>query len=71
MFQRLEGMHEVVRVRFGRDLSLVRFLDKVLVSLLTGESNSVFLGLEVYMCALHEIGRRLPAHQRIFPSVAL
>lgn len=69
MLQRLEGMHEVIRIRLGCDLSFVRFLNKVLVSLLLGESNGIFPRLEVHMCALHEIGRGLPAHQGILPSM--
>lgn len=61
----------VVRVRLGLELPLLRFLYKVLVSLLLGEPDGILLALEVQVGALHAIGGRLPAHQRVLPPVAL
>lgn len=62
---------KVIRIRFGRNLALIRFLDKVLVALLLGEINGILATLEAEMGALHEIRTALPAHQRILPAVAL
>lgn len=65
------GVQEVVGIRLGSKLARVGLLDKVLVALLLGEVNGILLALEVDVGALHEITRRLPSHQRVFPSVAL
>lgn len=67
----LGAVHEVVGVCFGDDPALVRLLDKVLVALLVGEVDGIVLGLEVEVCALHEIGRGLPTHQGVLPAVTL
>lgn len=64
-------VNKVVCVRLRNNLALIRLLNKVLVTLLLREENGVFLGLEVQVGALHDIGRRLPAHKGILPSVAL
>jgi len=71
MLQLLVTPQKVVRVRLREDLPAIRLLDKVFISLLLRKPDGVLLALEVEMCALHEIGRGLPAHQRILPSVAL
>jgi hypothetical protein len=64
-------MSEEVGIRLGDELPLVRFLHKVLVTLLVGEVDGILLGFELYPVAVHEVGRRLPAHERVLPSVAL
>lgn len=61
---------EVVGIGLGHEATLVRLLDKVFVTLLLGESDSVFLRLELQVGALHAIGRRLPAHEGVLPAVA-
>ena len=64
-------MQEVIRIRLGHDAPLVRFLHKVLVPLLVRKVDGRLFAREVEMRALHEVGRGLPAHQRVLPSVAL
>ena len=71
MLELLWCVKEVVGVGLGGDFSRVGLLNEVLVTLLLGKVNGVLLVLEVDVGALHEIGRRLPAHQRVLPSVAL
>ena len=61
---------EEVGVRLGHKLPLVRLLHEIL-ALLVGKVDGVLLGLELYPVAVHEVGRRLPAHQRVLPAVAL
>lgn len=67
----LRLMKVVVRIGLGLELSLLGFLHKVFVSLLLGEPDGILLALEVQVGALHVIGGRLPAHQRVLPTVAL
>lgn len=55
-------VHEVVRISLGHESALVRFLDKILIALLLSKVDGILLGLEVEVCALHAISRRLPAH---------
>jgi hypothetical protein len=69
MLDLLGFVKEVVRVGLGHKTALVRLLDKVFVALLLGESNGILLGLEFDVGALHSIGRRLPAHEGILPTV--
>lgn len=64
-------VQEVVRVRLGRDLTALWLLDEVLVALLLGKVDGVLLGVEVQVRALHVVARRLPAHEGVFPAVAL
>ena len=71
VFQCLGLMYKVVRVGLGHKPSLSRRLDKVLISLLFRKRNRVLFGLEIEMGTLHKVPRCLPAHQRIFPPVAL
>lgn len=71
MLELLWCVKEVVGVDLGGKLSGVGLLDEVLVALLLGKVNGVVLAVEVHVSALHEIARRLPAHQRVLPSVAL
>lgn len=52
-------------------MALVRLLHEILVPLLLRKSNSLLLGAEVEVGALHEVARRLPAHQLVLPPVAL
>lgn len=66
----LRLVNEVVGIGLGHEAALVRFLDKVFVALLLGKSDCVFLRLELQVGALHAIGRRLPAHERVLPTVA-
>ena len=70
MLQLLITPQEIIRIRLRRNLPRIRFLHKVLISLLLREADRILLALEVHVCALHEIGRGLPAHERILPSVA-
>lgn len=64
-------MHKIIGVRLGDDPSLIRLLHEILIPLLLGEQDGILLGLEIEMGALEEIGRGLPAHERVFPPVAL
>lgn len=69
--QLLGAIQKVVGVRLGRKVALVRLLHKVLVPLLLGKLNGLLLGAEGQVRALHKVARRLPAHQLVFPAVAL
>jgi hypothetical protein len=62
---------EVVGICLGHELADVGFLDEVLVALLVGKVDGILLGLELYSVAVHEIGRRLPSHERVLPTVTL
>lgn len=64
-------MDKVVRVGLGNESALIWLLDEELVSLLLGEHNGIFLRLEVDIGTLHTIGGRLPANERVLPSVTL
>lgn len=64
-------MHEVVGVRLGDDPPLIRLLHEILVPLLLRKLNGVLFRLEIKMGALEVIRRRLPAHERVLPPVAL
>lgn len=64
-------MSKQVGIGLGGGLPLVGLLDKVLVALLVSKLDGILLGLELYPVAVHEVGRRLPAHERVLPSVAL
>lgn len=64
-------VEEVVGIGLGSEASRVGLLDEVLVALLLGKRNGILLGLEVHVGALHVVTRRLPAHQRVLPAVAL
>lgn len=57
VLQLLGAVNEVVGVGLGDDSALVGLLDKVLVSLLVGKVDGIFLGLEVEVGALHVVGR--------------
>ena len=65
------NMCKVVGVGLGHELPLVWLLHKILVALLVGEIDGIFLGFELDAVAVHEVGGRLPAHERILPAVAL
>lgn len=69
MSELLGLVDEVVGIGLGHEAALVRLLDKVLVTLLLGKSDGVFLRLELQVGALHAIGRRLPAHEGVLPTV--
>lgn len=64
-------VHEVVGISLGDDPAHIGLLDKVFVALLLGKGNGVLLRLELEVGALHAIGRRLPTHQRVLPTVTL
>lgn len=66
----LGTVNELVRVRLRYDRSLIRLLHKILIPLLICEPNGVFFRLEPYSLALHEVSRRLPAYQRVLPSMS-
>lgn len=70
MLQLLIAPQKVISIGLRDNFPTVRLLDKVFVSLLLRKPDSILLALEVQMCALHEISRGLPSHQRILPSVA-
>lgn len=71
LLQLLRTVHKLVCICLGNHLPLIWLLHEKLITLLVGKSNGILLGLEVEVCALHEIGTALPAHQRVFPSVTL
>lgn len=71
VLQLVGRVEEVVRVGLGRDLAALGLLHEVLIALLVGEVDGILLGLEVELGALHHVGGRLPAHERVLPSVAL
>lgn len=62
MLQLLITPQKIIRIRLRDNLPPVRLLHKVFVSLFLCKLDGVLLTLEVEMCALHEIGRGLPAH---------
>ena len=66
----LRLVDEVVSVGPGNESALIGLLHKVFVSLLLGEQDSILLGLEVQVGALHAIGRGLPAHQGVLPAMS-
>jgi len=70
LLQLLRLVHKLRRIRLGHKLPLVRLLHKVLVPLLIREVDRVVLGDEIEVGALHEVGARLPAHERVLPAVA-
>jgi hypothetical protein len=63
-------MQEVIRIRLRHDPPLLRFRHIPLIPLLFRERNRIFLAVEFDVGALHEVGGRLPAHQRVLPAVA-
>ena len=71
VLQLVGGVEEIVGICLGGELARLRLLNEVLVALLLGECDGVLLGLEVHVGALHHVARRLPAHQRVLPAVAL
>ena len=71
MLQLLITPQKVIRISLRHNFPHIRLLHKILISLFLRKSDSILFALEVDVCALHEIGGRLPAHQRILPSVAL
>lgn len=64
-------VQEVVGIRLGDKLSLVRLLHEVLVPLLLREADGILLGLEVQVRSLHVVPGGLPTHQLVLPPVAL
>jgi hypothetical protein len=62
---------EEVSVGLGDEFALVGLLYKVLIALLVGEVDGIFLALELDPVAVHKIGRRLPSHQLVLPPMAL
>jgi hypothetical protein len=70
MLQLLIAPQKVIRIRLRNNLPTIRLLNKVFITLLLCKPDGVLLALEVQMCALHEISRGLPSHQRVLPSVA-
>lgn len=70
MFERLGFMNEVVSIGLGHETALIRLLDKVFIALLLRKIDGVLLRLELQVGSLHAISRRLPAHERVLPTVA-
>ena len=70
LLQLLRAVNELIRISLGYDLPHIGLLHKVLVALLVGKVDGVVFAVEVQVCALHEVGRRLPAHERVLPSMA-
>lgn len=71
LLELLWAMHKVVRIGFGNKPSLIWFLHKVFVSLLLGKVNGVVSRCKIQVCSLQIVGRRLPSHQRVLPSMSL
>lgn len=71
LLQLARAVHELGSVGLGHTLALVGLLHEVLVALLVRKVDRVLLGVEVEASALHGVGGRLPAHERVLPSVAL
>ena len=69
MSELLGFVNEVVGIGLRHETALVRFLNKIFVTLLLGKIDGVFLRFELQVGALHAIGRRLPAHERVLPTV--
>jgi len=65
----LWGVYKVIGISLWGECSRIRLLDEVFISLLLGERNGVLFGLEIYVCALHEVGGGLPSHQGILPPM--
>lgn len=57
LLQLLRTVNELICISLRDNFPHVRFLHKVLISLLVGKVYGVFLAIEVQMCALHEVGR--------------
>lgn len=55
MLQLLIAPKKIVGVCFRHNLSFVWFLHEILITLLLGEADGIFLTLEIDVCALHEI----------------
>lgn len=62
-------VNEVIGVSLGNKFALVWFLNKVLVALLLSKHDRVLLGLELEMSTLHVVSGRLPAYERVLPSM--
>lgn len=71
MLQLCRAVQEVVRICLRNEFPLIWLLHEILISLLFREPDRVLLALETDVCALHEIGGRLPTDQRVLPSVSL
>lgn len=71
LLERLRAMQKIVRIGFGNEPSLVGLLHKVFVSLLLSKVNGVIPRCKVQVCSLQIVGRGLPSHQRILPSMSL
>jgi hypothetical protein len=71
LLQLAGAVSELRSVRLEHTLSLVGLLDEILVALLVGKVDRVFLGVEVQAGALHVVCAGLPAHERVLPPVAL
>jgi hypothetical protein len=71
VLQLTSAVEEVIGVSLWRELAGVGLLHEIFVALLLGEVNGVLLALEVEICALHEVSRRLPSHQWILPPMTL
>jgi hypothetical protein len=65
------NMYKVVGISLRREAALIRLLNKVLVALFVRKGNSIFLALELYALAVHEVGGGLPAHEGILPPTTL
>ena len=63
-------MKKVIRVCLGGKLALVRFLNEILIALLLCKQDRILPCFKAQMSTLHVIGRRLPAHERVLPSMA-
>lgn len=67
----LRYMGKVVGIGLGNKLPLVRLLHKVFIALLVRKGDGILLGLELDPVTVHEVGRRLPSHKRVLPSMSL
>jgi len=64
-------VNELGGISLWYDPPLVWLLHKVFISLLVGKSDRILFCLETDSLALHKVARRLPTHQRVFPSMSL
>ena len=71
LLQGLWAMYKVICVRFRHKPPFVWLLHEIFIALFFRKPYSVFLGFEVQMRPLQEIGTGLPAHKWVFPAVTL
>jgi hypothetical protein len=71
MLELLRLMHKVICICLRCKPPFIWLLNKIFISLFLCESDRVLFCLEVKMCPLHAVRRRLPAYERVLPPMAL